>query len=62
MERIPVTQGWQEFTLYRSATANTDLKITFSLTGLGEAMLNEVTVRAIDLPPVQREARQASKP
>lgn len=62
MERIPVTQGWQEFTLYRSATANTDLKITFSLTGLGEAMLDEVTVRAIDLPPVQREARQASKP
>ena len=62
MERIPVTQGWQEFTLYRSVAANTDLKVTFSLTGLGEAMLDEVTVRAIDLPPVQRERRQASRP
>ena len=62
MERIPVTDGWQEFTLYRSVAANTDLRITFSLTGLGQAMLDEVTVRAIDLPPVQREARQASKP
>jgi len=62
MERIPVTQGWQEFTLYRSVAADTDLKITFSLTGLGEALLDEVTVRAIDLPPVQRESRQASKP
>lgn len=62
MERIPVTQGWQEFSLYRSVAANTDLTVTFSLTGLGEAMLDEVTVRAIDLPPMQREARQASKP
>ena len=59
MERIPVTQGWQEFTLYRSVAANTDLTVTFSLTGLGEALLDEVTIRAIDLPPVRR---QASKP
>lgn len=60
-ERIPVTQGWQEFTLYRSVAANNDMTVTFSLTGLGEAMLDEVTVRAIDLPSVQREARQANK-
>jgi hypothetical protein len=62
MERIPVTDGWQEFTLYRSVAADADLKVTFSLTGLGEAMLDEVTIRAIDVPAVQRASRQASKP
>ncbi len=48
-ERIPFTNGWQEFTLYRGASKNTDVTITFALTGIGEAMVDEVTVRTIDL-------------
>ena len=49
-ERIPVTQGWQEFTLYRGAPANSEIKVTFALTGIGEAMVDEVTILSIDLP------------
>ena len=50
MERIPITDGWQEFTLYRAASENDRVQVTFALTGTGTAMLDEVTVRAIDLP------------
>ena len=56
-ERIPVTRGWQEFTLYRGAPSDGVLKVTFSLGGVGEAFLDEVTIRAIDLP--QAAPRQA---
>ena len=57
-ERIPVTRGWQEFTLYRGAPSEGVLKVTFSLGGVGEALLDEVTIRTIDLP--QATIRQAS--
>lgn len=50
MERIPITAGWQEFTLYRAAAEDGRVQVTFGLTGTGTAMLDEVTVRAIDLP------------
>lgn len=61
MERIPVTQGWQEFTLYRGVPNNRTVQVTFALTGLGVAMLDEVTIRTVDLPPpTQRQARKES--
>ena len=50
MERIPITDGWQEFTLYRAASENDRVQVTFALNGTGTAMLDEVTVRTIDLP------------
>ncbi len=57
-ERIPVTRGWQEFTLYRGAPSDGVLKVTFSLGGVGTALLDEVTIRAINLPQVTpRQAR-----
>jgi hypothetical protein len=59
MERIPVTNGWQEFALYRGVPNNGTIKVTFALTGVGVAMLDEVTVRTVDLPP--STARQARK-
>ncbi len=49
-ERITSTEGWQEFTLYRGVPKDGSFDITFALTGLGEAMVDEVTVRTIDLP------------
>ena len=58
-ERIAVTNGWQEFTLYRGVPTNRTLKVTFALNGIGEAWLDEVTVRTLDLPPAP--ARQARK-
>jgi hypothetical protein len=56
-ERIPVTDGWQEFTLYRGVESDRDLQVTFALTGVGEAMFDEVTIRTVDLPSSQRQAK-----
>lgn len=48
-ERIVTTDGWEEFTLYRSISKPGDLNVRFDLTGFGEAYLDEVTIRTIDL-------------
>ncbi len=56
-ERIPVTKGWQEFVLYRGSNTDGTFNVKFSLNGIGVAMLDEITVRAIDLPQSSREAR-----
>lgn len=57
-ERIPITSGWQEFTLYRGVPAEGTMTVTFALNGLGEAMIDEVTIQTIDLPPaIPRQAR-----
>jgi len=48
-ERIVSTDGWEEFTLYRSVNKPGELNVRFDLTGFGEAYLDEVTIRTIDL-------------
>ncbi|MEM7782169.1 MAG: hypothetical protein AAF623_02370 [Planctomycetota bacterium] len=48
-ERLTVTRGWQEFTLYRGVPADGSLSVKFTLTGIGTAMLDEVTIRTIEL-------------
>lgn len=58
-ERIPVTNGWQEFTLYRSAGTRGVVSVKFELTGVGTAILDEVTIRSIDLPSMR--PRQAKR-
>lgn len=58
-ERIPVTPGWQEFAFYRAASTNTNVQVKFELTGIGEVLLDEVTIRAVELPePMARQARK----
>ncbi len=54
-ERITQSGQWQEFSLYRGAPADGNLNITFALTGLGTAQVDEVTVRIADptQPPVE---------
>lgn len=47
-ERIRTTHDWQAFTMYRVAPESGNLTVTFALTGLGEAWLDDVTVRAVD--------------
>lgn len=47
-ERIRLTRGWQPFTLYRAAPESGNLTITFALTGLGEASIDDVTIQTID--------------
>ena len=43
-QRFQVTDGWQEFTFYRAAPTDADVTLTFALTGLGEAALDNVSV------------------
>lgn len=45
--RVSQTPGWQQFTFYRVATQAGPMTVTFALTGLGEAWLDEVTVQPL---------------
>jgi hypothetical protein len=58
-ERISWTDGWQEFTLYRVVPDDGTVEVTFALNGFGQAMIDEVTIRAIDVPPLMAP-RQAN--
>lgn len=46
-ERIGETKGWQEFTLYRAAPRSGPLTVTFALTGLGVARIDDVTIEPL---------------
>ncbi|MEO1996645.1 MAG: hypothetical protein ABGZ17_15360, partial [Planctomycetaceae bacterium] len=58
-ERIPITDGWQEFTLYRGVPRDGELTVTLGLSGIGTAMVDEMTIRVVDLP--ERGVREARK-
>ena len=49
-ERVLVTNGWQEFALYRGVEKTGQLSVSFELTGIGTASIDEVTIRTIQLP------------
>ena len=60
-ERIPITNGWQEFTLYRGVQKAGQLSVRFELTGVGVADIDEVTIRTIQLPADGiRQAKRSS--
>ncbi|MBN1910976.1 MAG: hypothetical protein JW818_14620 [Pirellulales bacterium] len=46
-ERIGETTGWRSFTLYRVATQNGPLTVTFALSGLGEVWLDDLTIQSL---------------
>jgi hypothetical protein len=52
-DRIRLTQGWREFTLYRAANQSGDLTITFALAGLGEASIDDLSVSLLDPEPIR---------
>jgi len=45
--RIQKTDDWQEFTLYRVAPQAGRMSVSFLLTGLGEAWLDDVTIQPV---------------
>jgi hypothetical protein len=50
-ERIGVTRDWTRLTLYRIVPADADpgpLVVTFAVTGLGEALVDDVAVRVLE--------------
>jgi hypothetical protein len=58
--RLPQTTGWQEFQLFRLVDATQEITVTFALPGLGEARLDQLSVRALDMP--SRVARHERRP
>jgi hypothetical protein len=56
-ERIQLSQGWKEFTLYRAIPQNGELTLTISLTGLGEASVDDVSISLINPDPIREVAR-----
>lgn len=59
-ERIGRTAGWEEFTLYRVATEQGQVSVTFALSGLGEVWLDDVTIQLMPLSGA-RSARLGSR-
>ncbi|MEZ6070235.1 MAG: hypothetical protein R3C10_08140 [Pirellulales bacterium] len=62
--RFNQTGDWREFTLYRAAPQTTELTLTFALTGVGEASIDDLTIepvlRPATPPPPSGIARQGS--
>jgi len=52
-DRIRLTQGWRAFTLYRAVPQNGDLTVTFALTGLGEASIDDLAVSILEPEPIR---------
>jgi hypothetical protein len=72
-ERLPLTDGWREFVLYRTAPYDGSVTVTIALTGIGQARVDDVSILVHDpiadrfpgdsldearrLPPVTRSYR-----
>jgi hypothetical protein len=52
-DRIRLTQGWREFTLYRAVPQNGEVTVTFALTGLGEASIDDLAVSILEPEPIR---------
>jgi hypothetical protein len=47
-ERIDKTDGWGEFRLLRAVDRSGPLTVTFALSGLGEARLDDIAVQVME--------------
>ena len=57
-ERFNQTDGWHEFVMYRAAPYAQDVTVTFALTGIGQAWIDDVSIRP-DSPGRCFRARQS---
>jgi hypothetical protein len=51
-DRIGQTKGWQQFALYRAAPQSGTICVTFALSGMGEARLDDVAIQVVESPAV----------
>jgi len=51
--RLKATDDWQPLVMYRAADRDTTVTVTFALTGLGEALLDDVAVATLQPTTVQ---------
>lgn len=54
-DRIRQTRGWREVTLYRAVPQNGDLTVTFALSGLGEARIDDLAVSVLEPEPLRAQ-------
>jgi hypothetical protein len=54
-DRMRLTRGWRQFTIYRAVPESGNLMVTFALSGLGEAWVDDLHVNLLDPDPI-REA------
>lgn len=52
-ERVRLTRGWRPFTLYRAVPASGELRVTFALTGMGEAWVDDLSVSLLEPEPIR---------
>ena len=51
--RMGAADGWQNFVIYRAAPQAGNVSVTFALSGVGEAWVDDVTIQTVDqLPPL----------
>ncbi|WP_425617942.1 hypothetical protein NA78x_001632 [Anatilimnocola sp. NA78] len=55
-DRQHLTRGWRQFTIYRAVPESGELVVTFALTGLGEAWIDDVQVNLLDPEPIRETA------
>jgi hypothetical protein len=49
-DRIGKTKGWRQFALYRIAPQSGPMCVTFALSGIGEAWLDDVAIQVLEPP------------
>ena len=49
-DRIGKTNGWRQFALYRVAPQSGPMCVTFALSGIGEAWLDDVAIQVLEDP------------
>ena len=47
-DRIGKTNGWRQFAMYRAATQSGPMCVTFALSGIGEAWLDDVAIQVLE--------------
>lgn len=52
-DRVRLTQGWHEFTLYRAVPQSGEMSVTFALTGLGEASIDDLSISLLEPEPIR---------
>lgn len=56
------TEGWQPFTLYRGVNSDGPLTVTFALTGIGDAYIDDVSIQIAEPLPASSNRSQDSQP
>ncbi len=61
-ERLVQTKDWHEFTLYRAAPRDGVVTVTFALSGIGEAWIDDVTLHLLGTSTSQAQLPAAAAP